>query len=74
MNGTPEAAESFWINKQQHILSISSLCVGIWSKTLITLDLCKKRLSNIFLTSVKALHFSIYSEIHQQCSTIIMTP
>lgn len=66
MNGTPEAAESFWINKQQHILSISSLCVGIWSKTLITLDLCKKDYPTFSLHQLKPYH--------QQCSTIIMTP
>lgn len=53
MNGTPEAAESFWINKQQHILSISSLCVGIWSKTLITLDLCKKDYPTFSLHQLK---------------------
>lgn len=53
MNGTPEAAESFWINKQQHILSSSSLCVGIWSKTLITLDICKKDYPTFSLHQLK---------------------
>lgn len=53
MNGTPEAAESFWINKQQHILSISLLCVGIWSKTLFTLDLCKKDYQTFSLHQLK---------------------